>query len=98
MPTARRAPNGAHCSYDLMWQKGTQVAAARVTAAPQWHKPVLACAHSAAPKCAWFASAVAALIWVVAGTAVQGQTDPSVAEERAAVNLSICRQYAAALT
>ena len=78
--------------------KGTQVAAARVIAAPQWRKPVLARAHSAVPKCAWFASAVAALICVAAGTAVQGQTGPSVADDRAAVILSICRQYAAALT
>ena len=78
--------------------KGTRLAAARVTAAPQWHKPVLARAHSAAPKCAWVASAVAALICVVASTAVQAQTGPSVADDRAAVIVSICRQYAAALT
>jgi hypothetical protein len=69
-----------------------------VIAAPQSRKPVLARAHCAAPKCAWFASAVAALICVVAGTAVQGQTGPSVADDRAAVIVSICRQYAAALT
>jgi hypothetical protein len=69
-----------------------------VTDEPQWHQPALARAHSAAPKCAWFASAVAALICVVAGTAAQGQTGPSVADDRAAAIVSICRQYAAALT
>jgi hypothetical protein len=53
---------------------------------------------SAVAKCAWLASAVAALICVVAGTAVQGQTGPSVADDRAAVVESICRQYAAALS
>jgi hypothetical protein len=53
---------------------------------------------SAAEKCASLARAVAALICVVASTAVQGQTDPSVADDRAAVVESICRQYAAALT
>jgi hypothetical protein len=78
--------------------KVTQVAAARVTDEPHWHQPALARAHSAAPKCAWFASAVAALICVVAGTAAQGQTGPSVADDRAAAIVSICRQYAAALT
>ena len=78
--------------------KGTQVSHGPVTAAPQRYKPVLARAHSAARKCAWFASAVAALICVVAGTAVQGQTGPGVADDRAAVMISICRQYAAALT
>jgi hypothetical protein len=86
------------CNYDLMWQKAQRVAAARVTAAHQRHKPVLARALCAAPKRAWFASAMAALICVIAGTAVQGQTGPSVADDRAAVIVSICRQYAAALT
>ena len=77
----------------------------------------------AAAKCAWFASAVAALVCVVAGTAQVkrgprtvhgdkelieklgrydpcpcGQTGPSVADDRAALIVSICRQYAAALT
>jgi hypothetical protein len=47
---------------------------------------------------ALLASAVTALICVVAGTAVQGQTGPSIADDRAAVVESICRQYAAALT
>ena len=78
--------------------KGTQVAAAPCDRCAQWHKPVLARAHSAAAKCAWFVSAVAALICVVAGTAVRGQTGPGVADDRAAVIESICRQYAAALT
>jgi hypothetical protein len=53
---------------------------------------------AAALKGAWFASAVATLICVVAGTAVQGQTGPGVADDRSAVIVSICRQYAAALT
>jgi hypothetical protein len=59
---------------------------------------VLARAHSAAQNCAWFASAAAALICLVAGTAAEEQTGPSVADDRAAVIVSICRQYAAALT
>lgn len=49
-------------------------------------------------KCAWLAGAVAALICEVAGTAVQGQTGPSVADDRTTVTESICRQYAAALS
>ena len=57
--------------------KATQVAATRVTAAPQWRMPALARAHSAAAKCAWFADAVAALIYVFADAAAQGQTGPS---------------------
>ena len=88
---------GLMCSYDLVG-KGTQVAAAGVTAVPQWHKPPLARTHSAAENCVWFVSAAAALICLVAGTAVQGQTGPSVDYDRAVVTESICRQYAAALT
>jgi hypothetical protein len=57
----------------------------------------LAHAHSAATKCAWFASAAAALICLVAGAAAQGQTDPG-AYDRAVATESICRQYAAAVT
>jgi hypothetical protein len=59
---------------------------------------VPACAHSAAEKCAWFASAATALICLVAGTAARGQIGSSVANNRAVVIESICRQYAAALT
>ena len=55
-------------------------------------------AQTLALSTATFASAVAALLCVVAGAAVQGQTGPSVADDRAAVMVSICRQYAAALT
>jgi hypothetical protein len=51
---------------------------------------------SSAAKCAWLA--VAALICGIAGTAVQGQTGPSVADDRTTVTESICRQYAAALS
>ena len=54
--------------------KGTQVAAAGVTAVPQWHKPALARAHTAAGNCVRFASAAAALICLAAGTVIQGQT------------------------
>jgi len=61
------------------------------------HPPYVS-VFSAAAKCAWLASAVGALICVVAGTAVQGQTGPSVADDRAALVESICRQYAAALS
>jgi hypothetical protein len=78
--------------------KDTPVAATRVTAAPKWRKPALARAHSAAAKCAWFASAVAALICVFADAAAQGQTGPSADYDRAVVTESICRQYAAAVT
>jgi hypothetical protein len=55
-------------------------------------------AHSAAEKCAWFTSAAAALICLVAGTAAQGQIGRNVADDRAVVIESICRQYAAALS
>jgi hypothetical protein len=78
--------------------KGTRVAAAGVTAVPQWHKPALARAHSAAGNYVRFASAAAALICLAAGTAIHGQTGPSVDYTRAVVTESICRQYAAALT
>ena len=69
-----------------------------MTAARQWHKPFLARARAATGKCAWVESAAAALIYLVADTAAQGQTGPSVDYDRAAVMVSICRQYAAALT
>ena len=78
--------------------KAIQVAATRVTAAPQWRMPALARKHSAAAKCAWFASAVAALICVFADAAAQGQTGHSADYDRAVVTESICRQYAAAVT
>ena len=61
------------------------------------HPPYIS-VFSAAAKCAWLAGAVAAMICGVAGTAVQGQTGASVADDRAAVVEAICRQYAAALT
>ena len=61
------------------------------------HPPYVS-VFSAAAKCAWSASAGVALICVVAVTAVQGQTGSDVADDRAGVTESICRQYAAALT
>lgn len=61
------------------------------------HPPYVS-AFSAAAKRAWLASAMAALICVVAGTADRGQTGPSVADDRTTITKSICRQYAAALT
>jgi hypothetical protein len=53
---------------------------------------------TAAEKGAWFASAAAALIYLVAGTVAPRQIGYSVADDRAVVIESICRQYAAALT
>lgn len=45
-------------------------------------------------RCAWRRIAAAALVWSLADATVSGQTGPSIAYDRAAVIVAICRQYA----
>lgn len=51
---------------------------------------------SAAMNRAWRASASAALIWLVAGAAADGQTNPGGGYDGAVAIEALCREYAAA--